>query len=105
MNRSLEMISIVKFPRSRAESSRAIRSTVIVALLFLAGCKSTPPPVPPPPPPPPPPPQVEVQVDDIPLNATPAVRAHLIRIREMRDLGQISEGQYQSRRALLLQQP
>lgn len=92
--------------RRRAESNRAIRSSVIGVLLLVAGCKSQPPPVvvlPSTPPPAAPP--VDVRVDDIPPNATPVVRAHLIRIREMRDLGQISEGQYQSRRALLLQQP
>ena len=74
-----------------------------VALVFVQlGCKS-------PPPPPPPPPQVvapapvpEVRIDDIPADAPPAVRGHLIKLREMRDLGQITDGDYQSRKALLL---
>ena len=43
-----------------------------------------------------------VAVDDIPSNAPAGVRAHLIKLRELRDQGKISEGDYQSRRALLL---
>jgi hypothetical protein len=44
----------------------------------------------------------EVRVDDIPADAPAAVRGHLIKLREMRDRGQISEGDYQSRKASLL---
>ncbi len=44
----------------------------------------------------------EVRQDDIPPGASPAVRAHLIKLREMRDLGHISDGEYQSRKAGLL---
>lgn len=76
------------------------------ALLLLLGCATEPPPLPPPaeqPVPPPPPAAVPlVRVDDIPANASPSVRAHLIRLRELRDQGKITEGDYQSRRALLL---
>ena len=43
-----------------------------------------------------------VVVDDIPPNAPAGVRAHLIKLRELRDQGKLSEGDYQSRRALLL---
>jgi len=43
-----------------------------------------------------------VRVDDIPAGASASVRAHLIRLRELRDQGKITEGDYQSRRALLL---
>ena len=44
----------------------------------------------------------EVRQDDIPPDAPPAVRAHLIKLREMRDLGLISDGEYHSRKAILL---
>jgi len=44
----------------------------------------------------------EVQMDDIPADASPAIRGHLIKLREMRDLGQITDGEYQSRKASLL---
>jgi hypothetical protein len=43
-----------------------------------------------------------VVVDDIPPNTPAAVRAHLIKLRELRDQGKISGDDYQSRRALLL---
>ena len=72
-------------------------------LLLLGGCATEPVPPPPPPPEPPPAPAPVVRVDDIPPDAAPAVRAHLIRLRELRDQGKITEGDYQSRRALLLQ--
>lgn len=49
-----------------------------------------------------PPPSEPLVVDDIPADASPAIRAHLIKLREMRDLGQISDGDYQSRKAALL---
>jgi hypothetical protein len=80
---------------------------VLGACLLLCGCKSTPSaaypeiatpapvvtePVPP----------ATAATDDMPASASPLVRAHLIKLREMRDLGQISEAQYQSRRAMLL---
>ena len=42
-------------------------------------------------------------VDDIPADAPTAIRAHLIMLREMRDRGRISPGDYESRKALLLQ--
>lgn|GEM_PF-3238359 len=44
-----------------------------------------------------------VFVDDIPADAPAAIRAHLIKLREMRDQGRISPGDYESRKALLLQ--
>jgi len=43
-----------------------------------------------------------VVVDDIPPNTPAAVRAHLIKLRELREQGKISGDDYQSRRALLL---
>lgn len=81
----------------------AVSAFGVVTFAFCqVGCKT-------PPPPPPPPPQVvapapvpEVRIDDIPADAPPAVRGHLIKLREMRDLGQITDGDYQSRKALLL---
>jgi predicted component of type VI protein secretion system len=72
-------------------------------LLMLAGCATEPAPLPPRPPDPPPAPASVVRVDDIPSDAAPSVRAHLIRLRELRDQGKITEGDYQSRRALLLE--
>jgi len=41
--------------------------------------------------------------DDIPTNLPADVRAHIIKLREMRDQGRISKGDYESRKALLLQ--
>jgi len=78
-------------------------SVFILTSLLIGGCRSTPPPAPPPQPAP----VAEVPaplaiVDDIPADASPAVRAHLIKLREMRDLGQISDGEYQSRKAALV---
>lgn len=75
------------------------------ALLLLIGCATEPPPALPveqPVPPPPPAAVPLVRVDDIPAGASASVRAHLIRLRELRDQGKITEGDYQSRRALLL---
>ena len=43
-----------------------------------------------------------VWVDDIPADAPPTVRAHLIKLREMRDFGQITDAEYQSRKAALV---
>ena len=82
-------------------SSRCLLGMALVALVNgLSGCKSPAPTVIAAPPIPSP--ASELRVDDIPPNASPAVRAHLIKLREMRDLGQISDGDYQSRKALLL---
>jgi hypothetical protein len=78
----------------------------LVAFLWV-GCHSTPPPPAHAPPivvepgPAAAPVPVEVRVDDIPADAPPAIRAHLIKLREMRDLGQMTEGEYQSRKAAL----
>ncbi len=77
-----------------------------VCALFLCACRSTPPPPVVPqafaPPPMATPVPAEVQMDDIPADASPAIRGHLIKLREMRDLGQITDGEYQSRKASLL---
>jgi len=40
--------------------------------------------------------------DDIPANVSSAIRAHVVKLREMRDLGQISEGEYRSRKTALM---
>jgi hypothetical protein len=40
--------------------------------------------------------------DDIPMDASPAVRAHLIKLKEMLQAGQITQPDYDSRRTLLL---
>ena len=73
-------------------------------LVLLSACRATPPPLSAPQAdlPVPAPTISEVRQDDIPPGAPPAVRAHLIKLREMRDLGQISDGEYQSRKAGLL---
>ncbi len=74
---------------------------VLSGAILGTGCKS-----PPPPPPPPLPIPMEptpLLVDDIPADAPTAIRAHLIMLREMRDRGRISPGDYESRKALLLQ--
>ncbi len=70
----------------------------------LCSCRSTPPPpvIPQVAAPAPVAAPAEVRVDDIPADAPAAVRGHLIKLREMRDLGQISEGDYESRKASLL---
>ena len=74
--------------------------------ILLCACRSTPPPPIIPevvaPVPMAAPAAAEVRVDDIPADAPAAIRGHLIKLREMRDLGQISEGDYQSRKASLL---
>ncbi|MEI7808644.1 MAG: hypothetical protein WCJ07_09200 [Verrucomicrobiota bacterium] len=49
-----------------------------------------------------PPPSVSLVGDDIPPEASPAIRAHLTKLREMRNLGQINDSDYQSRKAALL---
>lgn len=84
---------------------RSVRTWVWLGVLSGAilgtGCKTQrphPPPNPPIPMEPPP-----VLVDDIPADAPAAIRAHLIKLREMRDQGRISPGDYESRKALLLQ--
>ena len=72
---------------------------VLLGLVLGVGCKT------PPPPPPAPIPIATspLAVDDIPSDAQPAIRGHLIKLREMRDQGRISPGDYESRKALLLQ--
>ena len=77
---------------------------LLLCLALLAACKSSPPVVPVMAPASPPPlsSAVEVRVDDIPADAPSSIRAHLIKLREMRDVGEISESQYQSRKAGLL---
>ncbi len=79
-------------------------STAFVALsaLTLTGCHSAPPPAPAPVVSSLAPAPVAAPMDDIPASASPAVRAHLIKLREMRDLGQITDGEYQSRKAALI---
>jgi hypothetical protein len=79
-------------------------STVVVALSALtwAGCHSTPPPAPALVVSSPAPAPVAAPMDDIPASASPAIRAHLIKLREMRDMGQITDGEYQSRKAALI---
>jgi hypothetical protein len=78
-------------------------SLLVLPVLLLCGCATEPTPPPAPPPEPLPAPAKVVRVDDIPSDAAPSVRAHLIRLRELRDQGKITEGDYQSRRALLLE--
>jgi len=77
-----------------------------VCAVLLCACRSTPPPPVVPqaaaPPPMAAPVPAEVQVDDIPVDATPAIRAHLIKLKEMLQAGQISQADYDSRRTLLL---
>ena len=75
---------------------------ISILALFQVGCKTPAPPLPPPAQVVAPAPVPEVRIDDIPADAPPAVRGHLIKLREMRDLGQITDGDYQSRKALLL---
>ena len=41
-------------------------------------------------------------LDDIPADASPAIRAHLIKLKEILQAGQISQEDYDSRRTLLL---
>ena len=72
-----------------------------IVILVVSGCHSTPPP------PPtvvsaPAPAPVPAATDDIPENLPPAIRAHLIKLREMRDMGQLTEGDYLSRKAAFL---
>jgi len=76
--------------------------SVVLASLFWSGCHSAPPPAPAPVASSPAPAPVLAPMDDIPASASPAVRAHLIKLREMRDLGQITDGEYQSRKAALI---
>jgi len=81
-----------------------LRLAPAVCAVFLCACRSTPPPpvIPQVAAPAPVAAPAEVRVDDIPADAPAAVRGHLIKLREMRDRGQISEGDYQSRKASLL---
>lgn len=51
---------------------------------------------------PPPAPSLATPVDNIPADASPAIRAHLIKLKEMLQAGQISQADYDSRRTLLL---
>ena len=82
-------------------SKSSLATRLLLGCLALGvGCKTPPPP--PVQPPPSAPPAAEVRVDDIPADASPAIRAHLTKLREMRDLGQISNAEYQSRKAGLL---
>lgn len=76
--------------------------SVALASLFWSGCHSTPPPAPAPMVSSPAPAPVLAPVDDIPADAPANIRAHLIKLREMRDLGQITDGEYQSRKAALI---
>lgn len=80
--------------------------SALVVSVALAGCATEPPaPLLLAAEPTPPPAVIEtapVVVDDIPPNTPAAVRAHLIKLRELRDQGKISGDDYQSRRALLL---
>lgn len=89
----------------KIKSQQAVRLGVgvwvILGVILGVSCKTPPPPPPPPPPIPMEPPPLPV--DDIPADAPPAIRAHLIKLREMRDQGRISQGDYESRKALLLQ--
>jgi len=80
--------------------------SALVVAVALAGCATEPPPLLLLAAEPAPPPAVietaSVVVDDIPPNTPAAVRAHLIKLRELREQGKISGDDYQSRRALLL---
>ena len=81
------------------------RFAVVASLAVIAsGCRSKAPPPTPSPPPAIQPPASEPRIDDIPADAPPAIRGHLIKLREMRDLGQITDGDYESRKASLLRQ-
>jgi hypothetical protein len=74
---------------------------LILTILGL-GCHSTPPPAPVPVVSSPAPAPVLAPIDDIPADAPANIRDHLIKLREMRDLGQITDGEYQSRKAAFL---
>jgi len=75
---------------------------VMLTAVFWGGCPSPPPPPPVPVVSSPAPVPAVAPIDDIPADVSPAVRSHLIKLREMRDLGQISDGDYQSRKAAFL---
>jgi hypothetical protein len=70
----------------------------VLNALILAGCQS---PVPADQKTPPESTQ-ENHTNDIPDDVPPAIRMHLLKLREMRDNGQISNDDYQTRRNLLL---
>lgn len=72
----------------------------LLLVMLGSGCQSSPPLSPAVSDPAPAP--IAAPADDIPGDAAPAVRAHLIKLREMRDLGQISNGDFQSRKAAFL---
>lgn len=79
---------------------------VFVGAVVSIGCKTSPPPPPivennPPPQPIEDPPLQPV--DDIPISSPPAIRAHLIKLRELRDQGKISPSDYESRKSILLE--
>ena len=104
---SKSILTSLMFKESMKRSKVTLRFlSALVVAVALAGCATEPPP-----PlllaaePAPPPAVIEtapVVVDDIPPNTSAAVRAHLIKLRELRDQGKISGDDYQSRRALLL---
>lgn len=78
-------------------------SFILSCCALICACRTNPPPASPQAVPPTPPATTSaVVVDDIPPDALPATRAHLIKLREMRDLGQLTNGEYQSRKAALL---
>lgn len=52
--------------------------------------------------PPPPPTEVVIPMDDIPAAASPSVREHLMKLKELLGNGQITDADYRARRALIL---
>lgn len=97
-------------PTITKEFKRGMRTWALKAALFGmlcgAACKTSPAPPPPaevntpPQLPQAPPPQ---PADDIPANAPLSIRAHLVKLRELRNQGKMSPGEYESRKAILLE--
>ena len=80
------------------------RALIVLPLLWslvIAGCRSTPPVKPTPPDYVPPPALPVSKVETVSPDLSPAVSAHLLKLRELRDSGLITEGDYQSRKASL----
>ena len=69
--------------------------------LVITGCSSTPPVKQTPPVYVPPPALPVPKPENLSADLSPAVRAHMLKLRELRDSGVITDGDYQSRKASL----
>ena len=91
---------ITSYRTARLACALIVAPSLLISVT--TGCRSTPSVKPPSPIYVPPPALPAQKPDTLSADLSPAIRAHLLKLRELRDSGVITDGDYQSRKASLV---